>query len=193
MKPILFNMEMVKALLEGRKTVTRRVVKPQPPPGVQRLYAGNSPDLWRSPGTDVWIKIRAPYRPGDILWVRETWAHPSEDEIAGGTDGAIFLYRADVPSVPYAWDCWRPSIHMPKEAARIFLRVTGIRVERLQEIDDDDVVEESLEIGCYFEELWDRTIKPADRARYGWEANPWVWVIAFERIDRPPEGEEDGH
>ena len=79
-----------------------------------------------------------------------------------------------VPLHPYA----------PKEAARIWLKVTDVRVERLQGIDDDGVVAEGLEIGAPFDELWDSTIKPADRALYGWEANPWVWVIEFERISR---------
>lgn len=71
---------------------------------------------------------------------------------------------------------------MPREAARIFLRVTDVRVERLQNIDDSGVVAEGLEVGAPFDELWDRTLKPADRARYGWKANPWVWAIQFERI-----------
>lgn len=79
---------------------------------------------------------------------------------------------------------WRPSIHMPREAARIFLRVTDVQVERLQKIDDAGVVAEGLEIGCYFDELWNSTIKPKDRPTYGWDANPWVWVINFERISK---------
>lgn len=79
---------------------------------------------------------------------------------------------------------WHPSIHMPREAARIFLRVTDVRVERLQEIDDNGIASEGLAIGDPFDELWDRTIKKADRALYGWEADPWVWVIKFERCER---------
>ena len=79
---------------------------------------------------------------------------------------------------------WRSSIYMPREAARIFLWVTDVRVERLQEIDDDGIVSEGLAIGDPFDELWDSTIKKADRALYGWEADPWVWVIEFERISR---------
>lgn len=82
---------------------------------------------------------------------------------------------------------WRPSIHMPKEAARLFLRVTDVRTERLQDIDDSGVVAEGLEIGCYFDDLWNRTIKPAVRTAYGWDANPWVWVIEFERISKETE------
>lgn len=76
---------------------------------------------------------------------------------------------------------------MPKAAARIWLKVTNIRVERLQDIDDDGIVAEGLEIGAPFEELWDSTIKKPDRARYGWDANPWVWAIEFERCEKPKE------
>ena len=92
-----------------------------------------------------------------------------------------------MPSVPYAWDHWNPSIHMPREAARIFLRVTGVRVERLRDINLDppgpknQVVREGLNYLCDFIAVWERTIKPADRAAYGWGVNPWVWVISFER------------
>lgn len=179
--PILFNTEMVRAILEGRKTVTRRVVTPQPPAGVTQLYHGAAPGRWRSPGKDVWVEIRAPYQPGDILWVREIWSpvyvRPRR-----------YIYKADVDrgvgegvGLPLRWH--HPN-KMPWEAARIFLRVTGVRVERLQEIDDAGVVAEGLEIGCYFDELWNSTIKPKDRPTYGWDANPWVWVINFERVGR---------
>lgn len=186
MKPILFNTDMVRAILEGRKTVTRRVVKPQP---VGQPAQMGEDSCW--PGcfasADDERVYRPPYQPGDILWVRETWAHPSKEEIARGTDKNIFLYRADVPSVLYAWDHWNPSIHMPREAARIFLRVTGVRVERLRDINLDppgpknQVVREGLNYLCDFIAVWERTIKPANRATNGWEANPWVWVIEFER------------
>ena len=88
---------------------------------------------------------------------------------------------------PIIIDRWHPSIHMPKEAARLFLRATGVRVERLQDIDDDGVVAEGLKIGDAFDVLWDSTIKPADLPLYGWDANPWVWVIEFERCEKPTE------
>ncbi len=182
MKPILLKTEMVRAILDGRKTVAWQVVKPQPKGQlVPTLSGGCWPGYFEEIGTSR--VQRPPYRPGNILYVRETW-----QQGLGGT----YLYKASagldlfmnkegnlVSNIP-----WCPSIHMPREAARIFLRVTDVRVERLQGIDDDGVVAEGLEIGAPFDELWDSTIKPADRAFYGWEANPWVWVIEFERISR---------
>lgn len=193
--PILFNTEMVRAILEDRKTVTRRVVTPQPPAGVTQLYHGAAPGRWRSPGKDVWVEIRAPYQPGDILWVRETWTKLWYADQNGYThyEKPMYYYAADgAPDITLVDEDgfeedeqrirWHPSIHMPWEAARIFLRVTDVQVERLQKIDDAGVVAEGLEIGCYFDELWNSTIKPKDRSTYGWDANPWVWVINFERI-----------
>lgn len=155
-RPILFNTDMVQAILAGRKTVTRRVAKNTPP-----------------------------CRPGDILYVRETWS-----EIKN-TDGSHkkYAYKA-TDTYPFGEKyivkfLWHPSIHMPKVAARIWLRVTNVRIERLQDIDDDGVVAEGLQIGAPFEELWDSTIKKADLDIYGWDANPWVWVIEFERCEKP--------
>lgn len=83
---------------------------------------------------------------------------------------------------------WRPSIHMPKEAARIWLKVTDVKVERLQDVDDDRIVSEGLEIGCDFENIWNATIKKSDLLHYGWDANPWVWVIEFERCKKTETG-----
>lgn len=192
-KPILFNTEMVRAILDGRKTVTRRLVKPQ-----YVLDADNNPHFFsRAEGNlFVWkdmpyIKtaIKPPYLPGDVLYVRETWASPSAAEIANGADPEMYLYKAD-PLHRAAWDKWRPSIHMPKEAARIFLRVTDVRVERLQDITEEEKLAEGAPRGYgqyNFYELWDRTIKSADRETYGWDANPWVWVIEFERYEMPKE------
>lgn len=180
MKPILFNTDMVRAILEGRKTVTRRVVKPQPLASVNTLYRKEETNIWRTHGADCWYEFRAPCVPGDILWVRETWA-----EMPYG-----FVYRADGEE-PEGWDVddrWRPSIHMPREAARIFLRVTSVRVERLQEISYADVIAEGIPDGhaeyTKFMAVWEGTMKPADRPLYGWEGNPWVWVIEFERISK---------
>ncbi len=203
-KPILMNTEMVRALLDGRKTVTRRVVKPQPC-GIpyQMPMASTWPHYFGQTGSDA--VFSPPYWTGDILWVRETWqfipcidcrlyihggcrdtpvTYENKDSVSEG----CFVYRADYPEPDRLY--WHPSIHMPRQAARIFLRVTGVRVERLQDIDDDGVLSEGLEIGAPFDELWNRTVKPKDCPLYGWEANPWVWVIGFERISRPPEGEK---
>ena len=187
MKQILFNTENVKALLEGRKTVTRRVVRPQPPAGVTRMEQGAAPGRWRSPGEHVWVEIRAPYQPGDILWVRETWNCLPIPEPLRGTS-KTYWYRADGAEQR---DKWRSPYHMPREAARIFLRVTGVRVERLRDMTLADVLMEGIKETDEYEKTWDRwhqtwnhTIKPAELPAYGWEANPWVWVIAFERISR---------
>ena len=183
MKPILFNTEMVRAILEGHKTVTRRVVKPQPKGAHTVLdhddYEHTVDMLCGNGGEGGvfldWAEtIKSPCWPGDILWVRETFIKKPNGE---------YLYKADDETV-FPFLGWRPSIHMPREAARIFLRVTNVQAERLQEVDDAGVVAEGLEIGCYFDELWNRTIKPKDRPTYGWEANPWVWVIEFERISK---------
>lgn len=226
MKPILFNTEMVKAILDGRKTQTRRVVKPQPhgvltkEQALARALDGTDPYGFRPYPLDTEIAAKAPYQPGDVLWVRETWAKISDwatvDPPVGIPDG--FIYRAEWPDGEDG-PKWRPSIHMPREAARIFLRVTDVRVERLQDMTEDDAFAEGYK-GCPAEhtrylpeggaepcfnlgicpfqywycqhsdpegfgrDIWDKTIKPADRDRYGWEANPWVWVYTFERIEK---------
>ena len=199
MKPILFNTDMVRAILDSHKTVTRRVVKPQPEGARSILDCDEEKrtfDLLCGNGgvggvfVDWAETVKAPFWPHDILYVRETWT------VWNGN----YEYKADVDDGygPFCSNCtldicaggcnsilkWHPSIHMPREAARIFLRVTDVRVERVQDIDDDGVVAEGLNIGDPFDELWDSTIKPADRALYGWNANPWVWVIEFERITR---------
>lgn len=192
-KPILFNTEMVRAILDGRKTQTRRVMKPQAKCTVPRDCA--TCNEWRldgktsdaCPSTCV-TTPEPPCSVGDILWVRETWS-----EMPYG-----YVYHANEGN-PEGWDAddrWHPSIHMPKETARIFLMVKDVRVERLNDIlahagevakegipySDEGDIEAS---GLRFKELWDSTIKPADRERYGWDANPWVWVIEFERCEKP--------
>lgn len=212
MKPIFFNTEMTRAVLDGRKTATRRIVK------APVLYSGTEPpsrifrdgDLfqfqWNTGKTIGGFAIKPPYLPGNVLYVRETFA-------CEGLDGEeyVYVYRADVdecdrlvwgdiennewaPSSDYHW---HPSIHMPKEAARIFLRVTDVRVERLQQISEIEACSEGAimiqmarELWSYrkgFENIWNSTVKPADLTRYGWAANPWVWVISFERCEKPEE------
>ena len=198
MKPILFNTNMVKALLDGRKTVTRRVVKPQPIAEVKELYRKDGTDIWRTYGVDWWYEFRAPFIPGDILWVREAWGTASD--LLGSVPGPV--YRADytgneLRELQEKHYRWHPSIHMPRDAARLFLRVTEVRANKLHDVNYFDCLSEGVpyrqmetDIVQDFSALWDSTIKPADRPVYGWAANPWVWIIQFERISRPPEGEE---
>jgi len=223
LKPILFNTPMVQAILEGRKTQTRRLIKNAPV-----LYEVGDPDrltfetrLGRYIARFTWngiaiggFDLPSPYKPGDILYVRETWKNAMGDG-AGGGYGLFdtYVYKADGKAKDdypidrlMVEDRWHPSIHMPKEAARIFLGVTDVRVERLKTIKAEDCVAEGavrkpdytkrhdLVIhGRYkqeFDRLWDSTIKPADRDRYGWNANPWVWVYEFERISKEEAYEE---
>lgn len=195
-KPILFNTEMVCKVLDGTKSATRRVVKPQPFAVKQDKTAPCWCGHFVSESGKV-LPDKPPYCPGDILYVRETWTPWSRTE---GTVPGIH-YKADGETLPGVK--WRPSIHMPKEAARIFLRVTDVRVERLQDIDNAGALAE----GCdgrgespqdgglsdwqknydfsveRFSVVWNSTIKPADRALYGWGANPWVWCYEFERVE----------
>lgn len=218
MKPILFNTEMVKAILDGRKTVTRRLVKPQP----EFLEGETGTPCICDDGITWTFKIdqynftydhdrKAPCSKGDTLYVRETWTLLYYVDPNGYThwDQEMYYYAADgTPDITlvdgdgFEEDDqrirWKPSIHMPKEAARIFLRVKNVRVERLQDITADECPMEGVwplaactvgERDTYyrskFAELWDSTIKPADLDKYGWAANPWVWVIKFERCKRP--------
>ena len=212
MKPILFNTDMVRAILKGRKTVTRQLVKPQPKgPLVPTLPGGCWPGYFEEVGTSR--VQRPPYRPGDILYVRETWTVWNGNyEYKADVDDGYGPFCSNCTLDICAGDCnsilkWHPSIHMPREAARIFLRVTDVRVKRLQNMTEADAFAEGFEaivcnhpcdIPCTdcmntgylesamfgFVDMWNSTIKPADRALYGWEANPWVWVIEFERISR---------
>lgn len=196
MKPILFNIEMVRAIMEGRKTVTRRVVKPQPPATSVVRKRGCAWDWSFWADCNMGHVMKLPYHPGDILWVRETWNGDWCDH---------YIYKADGGSAKSAGYTaepkWHPSIHMPREAARLFLRVTDVRVERLQDINLDppgpknQVVREGLRYLSDFIAVWDRTIKPADLHLYGWDANPWIQVIEFERIskDEALGGGEDGN
>ena len=193
MRPILFNSTMVRAILEGRKTVTRRVVKPQPEKKPMPI-----PDekYWLGcfDGDDVCRLMNPPCCPGSVLYVRETWAIFPVIEAGSVVAGTRrFYYKADEDNRTDGWTFkWRPSIHMPREAARIFLRVTDVRAERLQDITEEGAFAEGAQTTATFQsaryvfrDIWDSTIKPADRVHYGWEANPWVWVISFERCGKP--------
>ena len=211
-KPILFNTEMVRAILDGRKTCTRILIKPQPykkhiyPLGfvtdsTEKKEVGCFGFAANEYGGSIQY-VKPPYRyaPGDILYVRETWKK---------APNGYYYYedwqRNDIADVTK----WKPSIHMPKEAARIWLKVTNVRVERLQDITPkgaesegvgnlfyDDIgygeknygTEVDTEYGIAKEQfawLWESTIKKSDLDRYGWDANPWVWVIEFERCEKP--------
>ena len=236
-KPILFNTEMVRAILDGRKSCTRRIAKPQ-------QLVGLLPDKCKNGVPEEFLKekkfmfkpycdmtdielintaYKAPYQPGDILYVRETWERfecwncdgdergncPKEPKksVLDKTCGC-YMYRA---TDEISGDAkWHPSIHMPKEAARIWLKVTDVRVERLHDITYNGALREGSEgircdhvalgvHGCTdcmntgwieppqveFMQIWNSTIKKSDIDRYGWDANPWVWVIEFERCEKP--------
>ena len=195
--PILFNTEMVQAIKDGRKTQTRRIAKQLC--GLDPRVDGLLPEnfkFWVSPLTSVvyWEDLErqvtvdgklvlTPCWRNDILWVRETWCenkNPNSQNFGG------YEYRADYEgSLCQDLITWRPSIHMPKEAARIFLRVKDVRVERLKAMSASDAMDEGVTDWNEFVILWDSTIKTADRERYGWDANPWVWVIEFERCEKP--------
>ena len=203
-KPILFNTEMVRAILDGRKSCTRRICKDANEYVVpdmdffnadKRTYAvHNFADQEHTEQLST-AERSCPICPGDILYVRETWyKSPSR-----------YMYRADYSDTEKFYRDgkeiemkWHPSIHMPKEAARIWLRVTDVRVEQLQEMTGQDVLKEGLNSHVHpqasyfdcnqcemFEKLWNSTIKKPDLDRYGWDASPWVWVIEFERYEKP--------
>lgn len=209
-KPILFNTEMVRAILDGRKTVTRRVIKPQPE---MHMFGDREALAWIPPaiikgylavGVKYTEYLKKPYRPGDVLWVRETFRVDYLSNIVGSgrvhykADGSF----GDIHFQPARYDMmrraqlkpgWRPNENMPREAARIFLRVTGVRVEQLQDMTEYDAYSEGCRTNDYgdktiFRSVWDSTIKPADRERYGWAANPFCWVIEFEKCKKPEEG-----
>lgn len=196
MKPILFNTPMVCAILEDHKTVTRRTVKGYALDHLELDTDGSIIGVYNQDEGHVFpVMDYAPYHPGDILYVRETWAPLYPDLHSNNVVG--YIYKADPLSVEnydkrfpggkdYQWEGrWRPSIHMPRKAARIFLRVTDVRVERLQDMQPYDIAFEGFRRQRDFKALWDNTLKPKDRALYGWDANPWVWVIEFERCEKP--------
>lgn len=231
-KPILFNTEMVRANLDGRKTCTRRLVKPQPdekhtyPLGFVTDSTEKKEVGCFGFGIDEYggsIKyVKPPYQPEDILYVRETWNKGLER----------YMYRADYSDTEKFYQGgkeiemkWYPSIHMPKEAARIWLNVTDVRVERLQEITESGAKAEGIRgytkdgnlykyavtddwwinyhgkhkeiaTGTWWQDmprtareafsyLWNSTIKKSDLDLYGWNANPWVWTIEYERCEKP--------
>lgn len=195
-RPILFSAPMVRAILAGQKTQTRRVVMPQPQHpqfGSRRMLALDDEgiDLYLHGGPLLPRAIRCPYgKPGDRLWVRETW-----NQFEGwkgyfyAADAHLFgIGEFDDPDhIPEDELRWKPSIHMPRAASRITLEVTGVRVDRLQDISRGDAMAE----GCpfpnmadgddprqWFADLWSQINGPE-----AWQANPWVWVVEFKRLE----------
>ena len=268
-KPILFNTEMVRAILDGRKTCTRRLVKPQPdekhtyPLGfvtdsTEKKKVGRFGFGIDEYGGSIQYE-KPPYQPGDILYVRETWRVGAWDifnqmiafDYKDGTFGELtYIHdrelferlvnqsrndarqaKCEYNGVDFVWEkgkspCrWHPSIRMPKEAARIWLKVTDARVERLQEITESGAKAEGIRgytkdgnlykyavtddwwidyhnkhkeivTGTWWQDmprtakdafsyLWNSTIKKSDLDLYGWNANPWVWTIEYERCEKP--------
>lgn len=221
-KPILFNTEMVRAILDGRKTCTRRLPRKQ----IEEKYLEYEEWVCAvAPPGSTWLSEKEfyeeypPYQLGDILYVRETWqcwrAHRYEATAdirfrAGGDDVRLqfangntdSINRSDYDAFINKWFSdygeWKPSIFMPKEAARIWLKVTDVRVERLQDITSEQIYREGTEVEepfvlngeekrYAFSVLWNSTIKKSDLDRYGWDANPYVFVIEFERCEKPQE------
>jgi hypothetical protein len=193
-RPILFSSEMVRAILDGRKTQTRLVVKPQPEtsfPFAKCIKWGEMESdrgIWGVPGWGTSVR-RCPYgQPGDCLWVRETWCPTM--------DGAeVAYYKATIDQQIVKGPKWKPSIHMPRWASRIALEVTGVRVERVQDISEGDAIAEGIEPHfaaiaemshdaispeSEFALLWDSI--NAKRG-YSWDSNPWVWVVEFKVLN----------
>lgn len=228
-KPILFNAEMVRAILDGRKSCTRRINKDANDYVVpdmdfydsdKRTYAvHNYADKEHTDKLSI-AERTCPICPGDVLYIRETWTEECGKYYYRADYDSDYLDPCETLSGGYPASCrnhpgcdgcmatstrihWHPSIHMPKEAARIWLKVTDVRVERLQEITEDGAKAEGAidnrgfihspeneydriyTAREHFAKIWDSTIKKSDLDRYGWDANPWVWVIEFERCEKP--------
>lgn len=189
-KPILFNTDMVRAVLMGQKTQTRRVIKSQP-----------TNPRWNNIGWLGWddghgYRMKPPCEDGDVLWVRETWSTTDKCGLYPNwpSDGIHYMYKADDPTCDAAKEArWYPSVHMPKQAARIFLRAKDVRVDWLQAMDDEAAIAEGFVDSpantdsplTRFAEFWDKTTKREDLREFGWHADPWVWVIEFERCEKP--------
>lgn len=205
-RPILFSAPMVRAILEGRKTQTRRIVKPQP------SWLAENNRVINVNGKCGMVESICPYgQPGDGLWVRETWAPVPMAWIDDGVEHrSDFAYRATGDVI--GCHKWKPSIHMPRWASRITLEIVSVRVERLQDISEEDALAEGikgitkdgrtikygipdkdglpgnddngwhwcnwmLSASAAFQELW-QEINGYD----SWEDNPWVWVVDFKRV-----------
>lgn len=205
-RPILMNGAMVRAVLDGSKTQTRRIIKPQPKPVPHRpgdyqwpcnaFQSMVSVADTRAPGAHGMAGDACPHGGhGDRLWVRETWApHPDFPETVRRT-----VYRAD-RECEYDVERWTPSIHMPRLASRIQLEIVSVRVERLQDISDADIVAEGIDMEALAEsqDRYDIVCKGSDASGRAtartawrelwestggdWDANEWLWVIEFKRV-----------
>lgn len=196
-RPILFSGPMVRALLAGTKTQTRRVVKPQPDRVCPVLHL---PRVLDKTGTMFDVQ-KSPYgQPGDRLWVRETWAVPHRYDGHGPSNIPVHDVRVHyAASEERGGLLWRPSIHMPRWASRITLEINAVRVERLQDISEADAKAEGLyqdTAGRWttysaseqarehlspveaYRDLWEQINGPGS-----WDANPWVWVVEFRRTE----------
>jgi hypothetical protein len=212
-RPILFSGPMVRAILDGRKTQTRRIVKPQPHDEwrpdhydeIHKMIDGDFPTRNGLPITIGWGALNdegdwgivCPYgKPGERLWVRETWAHTTDEKRGWNENsphGSWPIYRATERQ--WEVDRWKPSIFMPRWASRLTLEITDVRIERLQEISNEDARAEGVMPGYaheatyavptghpynaipLFKNLWS-LINGAD----SWNTNPWVWVVSFRRV-----------
>ena len=200
MKQVIFNTENVRAILCDQKTETRRIMRKQPAGTLYQTLPGSCfPGCWRD--AESMMVLQPPFRAGQILWVRETWARVGKDvcpiflEHGETLSHGQSIYRAD------GWDfkkmgIWHPAIFMPHDAARIFLRVVDVFPQRLHDMDEEQAKAEGANVAAgieekmkrsaieRFAEIWNRTIRPADRALYGWDANPYVWAVKFRRISK---------
>jgi hypothetical protein len=207
MKPILFSTPMVEAILAGRKTMTRRVVKLKHTNGhevksIQKDGSGTGWVAWslREVSAEETARLypgeegfKCPYgNPGDLLWVRETWQYV---DLGPGDENNGYVYKASENGQAWAendesWK-WRPSLFMPRDACRLFLKITNVRIEKLQAISWQDIISEGIEteysgiegiqdLEAKLENLWQKI-----NGKESWDANPWVWVIEFEPTEKP--------
>jgi len=184
---MIFNGEMVRATLDSRKTQTRRPINPQPPDHldeIQPILIGSCA-VWQD-NDGCRFEARSPYQVGDRLWVKETWA------VSVGVMGSV-VYKADGSGKPADGYKWRASIHMPKCIARLWLEVTGVRVEQLQEISEEDIRAEGVVVPRWnpdsvkeypdpwkvYAEFWDSIYAK----KHPWESSLWAWVYELRRID----------
>lgn len=196
---ILFSAPMVRALLAGTKTQTRRLIKPQPKP-----WPSNPAFiLWRNdePLVRLHLDSRSPYGvPGDRLWVRETWGFDSgvranfkpigRQDLSGMDLLSHVLYRTDVTNLAPKPPRWRPAIHMPRWASRVTLEITDVRAERLQSMGDADAKAEGFEhddlltrpTACSARDRFAILWNEINGKRASWGSNPWVWVVSFSRL-----------